>query len=180
MQVLGQPLNRIDGRLKVTGSARYAGEFTAPGMLHAALVESAIGAGQIAGFDLTEAQAMPGVVLIITPRNAIRLGGQNGTPQTVHAPLLQDMTVYYNGQHVAVVVADTLDHALAAAASVRVHYQPGEPVTRMEAGTGPGLRAETFPQWQPLARFPARRSRNCFQQRGRPARSHLHNTHRKP
>ncbi|HEY6430709.1 MAG TPA: xanthine dehydrogenase family protein molybdopterin-binding subunit [Acetobacteraceae bacterium] len=133
MQILGQPLNRIDGRLKVTGGARYAGEFTAPGMLHAALVESTIGAGQITGFELSEAQAMPGVVLIITPQNAIRLGGQNGAPQTVHAPLLQDMTVYYNRQHVAVVVADTLDRALAAAASVRVHYQPGEPLTRMES-----------------------------------------------
>ena len=52
MQILGQPINRIDGRLKVTGGARYAGEFTAPGMLHAALVESTIGAGQIIGFEL--------------------------------------------------------------------------------------------------------------------------------
>jgi xanthine dehydrogenase YagR molybdenum-binding subunit len=133
MIILGQPIDRIDGRQKVMGTARYAAEFSVPRVVHAVLVESTIGAGQIVGFDLTDAQAMPGVLAIITPQNAIRLPMQKGSPQTVHAPLLQDMTVVYNGQHVAVVVADTLDHAIAAAAKADVHYQAGEPITRMEA-----------------------------------------------
>jgi xanthine dehydrogenase YagR molybdenum-binding subunit len=133
MSILGQPIDRINGRQKVTGTARYAAEFSVAGVVHAVLVESTIGVGQIVSFDLAEAQKMPGVLAIIAPQNAIRLPMQKGSPQTVHAPLLQDMTVVYNGQHVAVVVADALDRAIAAAAKVRVQYQAGEPVTRMEA-----------------------------------------------
>ncbi|HSU05369.1 MAG TPA: xanthine dehydrogenase family protein molybdopterin-binding subunit [Acetobacteraceae bacterium] len=133
MAILGQPIDRIDGRLKVTGAARYAAEFAVPDLVHAVLVESTIGAGQITDFDLTEAQAMPGVIAIVTPQNAIRLSDKKGSQQTVHAPLLQDMEVHYNGQHIAVVVADTFDRATAAAARVRAQYQPGEPVTRMES-----------------------------------------------
>ncbi len=78
MGILGQPIDRVDGRQKVTGKATYAAEFTVPGVLHAVLVESTVGAGQIISFDLTEAQAMPGVIRIITPQNAIRLAEQKG------------------------------------------------------------------------------------------------------
>ena len=133
MGVLGAPLDRVDGRLKVTGAARYAAEFAVPGLVHAALVQSNVGAGTITGFDLAEARAMAGVIAIITPDNALRLAGNNEAPQAIHAPLLQDTRVYFNGQHVAVVVADTLDRALAAAARVHVRYQETSPATRMEA-----------------------------------------------
>ncbi len=133
MGILGAPIDRVDGRQKVTGAARYAAEFAVPGLVHAVLVQSTVGAGAVSGFDLAEAQEMPGVLAIITPRDAPHLPIKKGTQQTVHAPLLQDMTVYYNGQHIAVVVADTLDRALAAAAKVRARYQVGEPATQMEA-----------------------------------------------
>jgi xanthine dehydrogenase YagR molybdenum-binding subunit len=132
MDILGAPLDRVDGRAKVTGAARYAAEFPVPGLVHAVLVQSTAGAGTVSGFDLAEAKAMPGVLAIVTPENALRLPDRKGDPQTVNAPLLQDMRVYFNGQHVAVVVADTLDRALAAAAGVRVRYQETEPATRME------------------------------------------------
>ena len=73
MAMIGQPINRIDGPLKVTGAAKYAAEFRVPGLVHAVLVQSTVGAGSIAGFDLQEAEGSPGVLAIITPDNAARL-----------------------------------------------------------------------------------------------------------
>ena len=130
---VGKPLDRRDGRLKVMGAARYAAEFPIPDLVHAVLVQSTIAAGTIIAFDTTRAQSMPGVLTIITPDNAIRLKpGKNA--QAVEGRLLQDMSVAYNGQHVAVVVADTLDRALAAAATVKVRYNEGEALTTMDQG----------------------------------------------
>jgi xanthine dehydrogenase YagR molybdenum-binding subunit len=136
MASIGKPLDRVDGRLKVTGTARYAAEFSVPGLVHAVLVQSTIAAGGIAGFDLADAEGMPGVLAIITPDNAPKLAAKQGSDQTITAPLLQDNAIVYNGQHVAVVVADTLDRALAAAARVRVRYNATEHVTSMEAVLG--------------------------------------------
>lgn len=92
-----------------------------------------IAAGAIAGFDLDEAGAMPGASEIITPDNALKLSPHGGEPQTMKAPLLQDRIVNHNGQHLAVVVADTLDRALDAAARVRVHYHMTKAATDMTA-----------------------------------------------
>jgi xanthine dehydrogenase YagR molybdenum-binding subunit len=134
MASIGQPIDRVDGHLKVTGRAKYAAEFVLPQhVAHAMLVQSTIGAGEIIGFDLDAAKAMPGVLAIITPENAAKLATKGGAQQTIRAPLLQDMRVLYNGQHVAVVVADGLDRAAAAAAAVHVRYRHEEPVTSMDA-----------------------------------------------
>src|ERR1700733_1878614 len=73
MAMIGQPIDRLDGRLKVTGAAKYAAEFRVPGVVHAVLVQSTIAAGSIAGFDLKVAEGMPGVLAIITPDNASKL-----------------------------------------------------------------------------------------------------------
>ncbi len=139
--LIGQPIDRRDGRQKITGGARYAAEFSPPGVVHAVLVQSTIGAGSVTGFDLEAARDMPGVLAIITTGNALKLPGlankPNGQKQTsshiVSAPLLQNGELYYNGQHVAVAVADTLDRAIAAAEAVRPQYQQGEAVTDMAA-----------------------------------------------
>ena len=133
MAIIGQPIDRVDGRLKVTGRAKYAAEFAVPDVVHAVLVQSTIGAGVITAFDLTSAQSLPGVLTIITPQNAPLLAMKGGSQQTVHTPLLQDMNVYFNGQHVAVVVADTLERASDAASRIKVRYQAAEPVTSMDA-----------------------------------------------
>ena len=132
MNSIGKPIDRLDGPLKVTGKARYAAEFTVPGLVHAVLVQSTIPAGAITGFDLKDAQDMPGVLAIVTPDKALKLGGPNGA-QAVHGPLLQDRLVLFNGQHVAVVVADTLDRASAAAARVRVQYRRDEATVSMDS-----------------------------------------------
>ena len=136
MPVIGKPINRIDGRLKVTGAAKYAAEFRVPNVVHAVLVQSTVASGSIAGFDLREAQGMPGVLAIITPENAGKLTSPKDVQQAVQGPLLQNGDIHYNGQHVAVVVADTLQQAQAAAARVHVRYTAGEAATSMDAALG--------------------------------------------
>jgi xanthine dehydrogenase YagR molybdenum-binding subunit len=132
MASIGQPIDRIDGRLKVTGRAKYAAEFAVPGVVHAVLVQSTIGAGLIMSFDIAGAQAMPGVLAVITPEGAPKLPLKGGA-QMVRAPLLQDMNILFNGQHIAVVVADTLERANDAASRIRVQYRRDEPITSMDA-----------------------------------------------
>ena len=140
-QVVGQPIDRRDGRLKVTGRARYAAEFDIDNLAHAVLVQSTIASGEIIGFDLGDAQAVPGVLTIMTPDNAPRLpqvapGQSETTGPLVANPLLQDRLVYYNGQHIALAVADTLERAQQAAALVRVEYREAEAQIRMQDALG--------------------------------------------
>ena len=129
---IGQPITRQDGRLKVTGEARYAAEFSLPDCAHAVLVQSTIAAGRVVAFDTAEAERMPGVLAIITDQNAGALNQKKASAQTVTRPLLQDTRIFYNGQTVAVAVADTFERATAAAAAVRVSYAPSEAVTVMD------------------------------------------------
>jgi xanthine dehydrogenase YagR molybdenum-binding subunit len=131
--ITGQPIDRRDGRQKITGTASYAAEFQIPNVVHAVLVQSTVGAGSIEGFDLQIAQGMPGVLAIITPDNIGKLTGKSGASQAVTAPLLQDRDIVFNGQHVAIVVAETLERAQAAAAAVKVTYRESEPATSMSA-----------------------------------------------
>jgi xanthine dehydrogenase YagR molybdenum-binding subunit len=130
--IIGQPIDRRDGRLKVTGRATYAAEFAVPDLAHAALVQSTIANGSIVAIDTDAAERMPGVLAVITPNNADKLHLETKSQQTVTKPTLQDREVLFNGQHVGIVVADTLERALAAAAAVRVRYEQGEAITRME------------------------------------------------
>jgi xanthine dehydrogenase YagR molybdenum-binding subunit len=127
MNLIGQPLDRIDGLLKVTGEARYAAEFPEARLAHAVLVTSTIASGAIASIDASRAQALPGVLLVMTYQNAPRL--PNGGKSTLAPPagrrlsLLQDNQIHYNNEPVAVVVADTLEHATDAAHQLRITYQ---------------------------------------------------------
>src|SRR5439155_17889856 len=70
---LGRPVNRVDGRAKVTGAARYAAEFDVPGLTHAALVLSTVPGGRIARIDTSAAEHAAGVRAVITHVNAPRL-----------------------------------------------------------------------------------------------------------
>ena len=117
---------------KVLGQAKYAAEDSANQMAHAILVQSTVAAGTISGVDTSTAKAMPGVLEILTPDNADKLNVKQGAQQMVRFPLLQGNDVLYSGQHVAVVVAETLQQAQAAAAKVSVRYKPAEAVTIMD------------------------------------------------
>ncbi|MEX3856015.1 xanthine dehydrogenase family protein molybdopterin-binding subunit [Paraburkholderia sp. BR10923] len=136
MNLIGQPLDRVDGLLKVTGDARYAAEFPGARLAHGVLVTSTIPAGTISSIDASRAEAVPGVLLVMTYQNAPRLpnGGKSAfsPPAGRYLSLLQDNQVHYSNEPVAVVVADTLEHATDAARQLRIVYQPGTAVLDFE------------------------------------------------
>ena len=115
LPAMGKPVDRADGRLKVTGKATYAAEYDAPGLLHAVLVQSTIARGKIAGIDTAAAEQAPGVVAVLTHRSGVKLNRvppnpRSGTSQSPGTEFqLQDDRVRHFGQNVAVVLADTLD-----------------------------------------------------------------------
>lgn len=118
--IVGEPLVRVDGRLKVTGAAKYAYEFRqAPDVAVGFVVQSTIGRGRIRAIDTRAARAMPGVLLVLTHENAPPQG--TGTHTMAH-PVLDSDRVAYWGQPVALVVAASFEQARAAAYAVAVDY----------------------------------------------------------
>ncbi|GHJ38009.1 xanthine dehydrogenase family protein molybdopterin-binding subunit [Streptomyces sp. TS71-3] len=128
-KLLGEPVDRVDGLLKVTGAAPYPSDFSYPDMAHAALVQSTVAAGTIASIDTGEALVAPGVLTVITHENAPRLAE---APMSLLGPAprfpLKDDRVLHHGQHVAVVVAETPEQARDATRLVRVEYDEAAPV----------------------------------------------------
>ena len=130
---VGAPLSRVDGRLKVTGQAKYAADHEPEGFVHAVVVDSSVGRGRITGIDTRAAEAQPGVLKVIHHRNAPKLPyGPN--PGSLNLPgerlrVFQDDQVRFHGQPVAVVVSTTLEAAQHAANLVKVDYDPEQPVT---------------------------------------------------
>jgi xanthine dehydrogenase YagR molybdenum-binding subunit len=126
MSMTGQAFDRTDGRAKVTGSATFSAEHQMPRLAHAVLVLSTVPKGRISAIDSTRAAGMPGVLAVVTHQNAPRLPkpkpGEKNIPPPPRLNLLQDSTVLYNGQPIAVVVADTLEQAQDAARAMRVSY----------------------------------------------------------
>ena len=125
--LIGQPVNRTDGHAKVTGTALYAAENALPRLAHAVVVTSTIASGRIATIDTVRAEKMRGVLLVMTHRNAPPLpkkgqAGAGDMPAGRVLNLLQDDVVHYNNQPVALVVADSLEHAQDAARAVRIGY----------------------------------------------------------
>ena len=125
-QLIGKPLDRVDGRLKVTGRALYSAEHPVPNVAHAVLVTSTIPKGRITSFETAEADRAPGVLAVLTPMNAPQLppsaskAGSAPTERKLH--LLQEDTVFYSNQPIGVVVAETLEEAQHGAELVKVSY----------------------------------------------------------
>lgn len=124
---IGQPLSRVDGRLKVTGAARYSSEYEVENLVHACLVQSTIPRGRVTAIDTSAAEAAPGVLGVLTHLNApkSRKLSDKQTPEDSEPRdpgLLQSDEIFYAGQHIAVVVASTLERAEHAATLVRVTY----------------------------------------------------------
>jgi xanthine dehydrogenase YagR molybdenum-binding subunit len=127
--IIGNPVSRVDGRQKVTGGATYAAEFEVPNLAYADVVRSTIASGRISSIDIAAAEAAPGVLAVVTHRNAPRL------PYREHKAMvdalvgerlhvLQDDRVSHQGQPIALVIAETLEQARHAAMLVRVTYAP--------------------------------------------------------
>jgi xanthine dehydrogenase YagR molybdenum-binding subunit len=137
-RVIGFPLSRIDGPLKVTGTAPYAAEHQAQGMLHGFVALATIAAGRITRIDTADAAAFPGVVKIYTHENRPRTAWWDSAwkdavalPGHPFRPLESDR-ILYDGQPVAFVIAKTFEAARDAAALIRVSYAQEPPQTSIE------------------------------------------------
>lgn len=138
---MGPARNRVDGRLKVTGAAKYSVEFAVPKCAHGWTVESNIAKGKITAIDTKAAQAVPGVLAVLTHLNMPKFkeaskkeerGISSGIRNEERFPL-SDNGVHYAGQYVALVIAETIEQARHAASLVKVSYTPEEPLLTMEA-----------------------------------------------
>jgi len=134
---MGNPEPRIDGRLKVTGTAQYAADFPAEGVAYAMLVTSSIARGRIIAIDTTDASGIPGVLHVMTHENRPSLGkftffGAGGEATTAKPPLDSDR-IDHEGEIVALVIAETLEAAGEAADAVRVQYQEEKPTADFDA-----------------------------------------------
>lgn len=123
---IGTKVPRIDGPLKTTGTAKYSADYNLPNMVYAVPVCATIAKGRITRMDTAGAEAMRGVVKIYHRGNAPKLYRPNPVDQNANVderrPAFEDDIVYYSGQYVALVVAETMDQARAAARAVRVEY----------------------------------------------------------
>jgi xanthine dehydrogenase YagR molybdenum-binding subunit len=120
---IGKPMDRVDGRLKVTGRALYSADHPVPNLVHGVLVTSTIAKGRVAKMDAKAAEKAPGVLAVFTPFNAPKLPPQKEQPNQRKVQVLQDNAVYYSNQPIAVVVAETLEQATYAARLLRITYQ---------------------------------------------------------
>ena len=126
-KIIGVATPRVDGPLKTTGSAMYASDFHLPGLVYAWPTTATIASGSVTGIDLSTAKGMPGVLAIYTHEN---IGPLYRTPPAPvlslmideTRPPLEDTTIRYYGQYVAVAVAETMEQARAAAEAVKVTY----------------------------------------------------------
>ena len=126
----------LDADEKVTGSAPYATDMRVPGMLHAQPVLSPYASARLVGIDTSRAEAIPGVVAVLTTAD-LPTAGLRATSRS--SALLATDRVVFAGQPVALVVATTAAAAFDGAAAVRVEYDPTPPVVdpeeAMRAGT---------------------------------------------
>ena len=133
VRLVGPGVDRVDGPLKVTGSAPYPGDFSFANMAHAVLVRATVAAGRIRRIEAAAAEAAPGVLAVITHRNAPRLGRGPDTPAWRQPPPpLQDDRILHYGQYIGVVVAETAEQATAAARLIEVGYEPAEPLLDLD------------------------------------------------
>lgn len=130
-EVVGKPMDRVDGRLKVTGGSRYSAEIPIKDLAYAVLVQSKIACGQIRRIDTIASEQVPGVLAVLTPMNTPRLPPFKRTERDQELTLLQDDRVHYDGQPIAVVIANTLERATHAATLLHVDYHVKPPITQM-------------------------------------------------
>jgi xanthine dehydrogenase YagR molybdenum-binding subunit len=137
--VIGLPIDRVDGRLKITGSAKYAADYPMERMAYAVPIQSSVAKGKVLRIDTTAAEKSPGVLAVITratapslrkPKNdfgsATKLGEARG--------LFEDDQIYYAGQYLGILVAETLEQATAAASLVGIEVETDQPALEMDQG----------------------------------------------
>ena len=132
---IGTSTSRIDGIAKVTGAAKYAAEFNAPGLAYGSVVTSTIARGRITRIDTSAATRLKGVIDVLTHANRPQMADNDLAYTDDVAPLgspfrpLYDNRIMFNGQPIALVVAETSEVARFAASLVRVEYEKQAHVT---------------------------------------------------
>jgi len=139
-EYVGREMQRVDGHAKVRGEARFTAEFPVDNVAYAALVHSTIAKGKIRKIDTEAAEQAPGVLAVITYRNMPRIKA----PPIVDfhnigkgfalsdLPIMQDDAIHWDGEPVAVVVAETLERAEHATSLVSVEYDAETPEVSFE------------------------------------------------
>lgn len=123
-KLIGTPVSRIDGILKVTGKAPYSTDYPVKNLAYAVLFKSTIAAGTIRDMDTSAAEKAPGVLAVITHKNAPKLNVNGGIRG---GGLLQSPEIEFQGQHIGLVVAETFEQARYATRLVNVTYDKTEP-----------------------------------------------------
>lgn len=134
---IGQPLTRRDGMLKVTGAARYASDNHPAGMLYAVMAVSSIARGRVVSLDVDAAKAHPGVLEVMTPSNVPPLSTHpeaKNTPFDFKLDALQNDSVRYVNQPIAVVIAESLESATEGAALLAPVYEADAPSVSLDGG----------------------------------------------
>ena len=127
MNNLGEAAPRLDGPIKVTGTARYAGDQNHPSQVYAVFVGATIAAGGVIRIDTARAMKVPGVLRVLTsadmPRVHAALDGITVPPLATRFVPMQKNEIVHEGQAVAIVIAENLQSAETAATLVSVSYQ---------------------------------------------------------
>ncbi|MDB5111795.1 MAG: hypothetical protein JWR67_2909 [Mucilaginibacter sp.] len=137
-ELVGKPVDRVDGRLKVTGTANYSAEYYPKNVAYGVIVESTIAKGRIKNIDITTAGKAPGVINIMTYKNSMNLhfpqSSDPGGGKYAEKDLLplQNDRIFYGGQAIAVVIAETFEQAEQAAMLVTADYEKDKPVFDLE------------------------------------------------
>lgn len=123
--MLKEDTDRVDGILKVTGKAKYFAEYELPGLTYGVLVTSTITKGKITGLDTKAAENAPGVIAVVSHLNkpSATAYEQEGGPQM---KIFYTDKIFYNGQPIAIVVANTFERATYAASLVKATYAKEE------------------------------------------------------
>ena len=147
---IGTPTSRVDGHAKVTGAAKYAGEFNVPDLAYGAVVASTIAKGRIARIDTSEALRVKGVIDVLTHENRPRMAATSAAYKDDVAPEqgspfrpLYDDKILFNGQPIALVLAEEWEIARFAASLVRVEYKKQAHGTDLFARRDQAFVAET-------------------------------------
>ena len=127
---VGTPTSRVDGRAKVTGAAKYAGEFNATGLAYGSVIDSTIPKGRIARIDASKALRVEGVLEVLTHQNRPRMAESDDAWKDDVAPEegspfrpLDDDKIKFSGQPIALVLAEEWEVARYAASLVRIEYE---------------------------------------------------------
>jgi len=138
---IGASVRRHEGRAKVTGEAKYAGEQLPPATLHAVMVTASIASGRVTNIDVSAARSLPGVALVLTHDDMPKLGAAPVPPTAQSFTPMQGSEIHYEGQPIALVLAETLEAAEEGAALVRTTYS-GTSAVFFENGAERTPRAE--------------------------------------